>query len=232
MSYTNNWTQVIRQLMIESHTKEELLKLSNAELKKLHGEYSGKDDEKSQDEAKVIKGILDERGDEEEEIQEPKTVKEQNEELLMILDVLCEMIGVDMETLIEQTGQMSRKDWQNFLRGAELDKPAPEGRAAADARLAGVIANMKSLGKRKTRDTIRSGPRTAAQIEGPGEGSGKVNVHEPTAAARLSGAPSVTYDPKASARMQRDIMKIGDKVSEKAMGEIANKIIKKSKGKK
>jgi uncharacterized protein YqeY len=72
MSYTNNWTQIIRQLMVESHTKQELMKLSNDELKKLHGEYMDKGDEDSQKEAKVIKEILDERGDDKEEVSEGK----------------------------------------------------------------------------------------------------------------------------------------------------------------
>jgi len=256
MSYTNNWTQVIRQLMIESHTKEELMKLSNAELKKLHGEYTDKGDEDSQKEAKVIKDILDARGDvkekkleegrgwsksmtsrilrdntaaearaaksiaarkaaeeaakkKEEAKQEPKTVKEQNEELLMILDVLCEMIGVDMETLIEETGQMSRKDWQNFLRGAELDKPSPEGVLAAQDRMARVRANMKSLGKRNTRDLIPSGAEMAGKIEISGP-----EIHEPSANARLQGAPSVTRDSVAFGNIQRQIQGITDRVAE------------------
>jgi hypothetical protein len=200
--------------MIESHTKEELMKLSNAELKKLHGEYSGKDDEKSQDEANVIKGILDERGD---------TVKEQNEELLMILDVLCEMVGVDMETLVEET----RKEMENMAKAHEWDKPAPEGEDAASDRLARVRENMKRLGKRNTRGVIPAGPRTAAKIEG----SGEKNIHEPTAAARLGGAPPVTHDPEASARIENSILKIGDEVSERAIAdEIGKK--PKSKGKK
>jgi len=67
MSYTNNWTQVIRQLLDEGHTKEELMKLSNSELEKLHDEYKDKDDEASQKEAKMIKDILDARGDDKEE---------------------------------------------------------------------------------------------------------------------------------------------------------------------
>jgi hypothetical protein len=74
MSYTNNWTQVIRQLMAESHTRQELMKLSNAELKKLHGEYMDKGDDDSKKEANMIKEILDDRGDDKEEVNEMKKV--------------------------------------------------------------------------------------------------------------------------------------------------------------
>ena len=61
MSYTNHWTQIIRQLINEGHTKAELMKLSDEKLKDLHKEYSGKDDEESQKEAEMIKDILDSR---------------------------------------------------------------------------------------------------------------------------------------------------------------------------
>jgi hypothetical protein len=233
--------------MIESHTKEELMKLSNAELKKLHGEYTDKGDEDSQKEAKVIKDILDERGDDKEEKleegrgwsrsmtsrilrdntaaearaaksiaarkaaeeaakkkeeakQESKTVKEQNEELLMILDVLCEMVGVDMETLVEET----RKEMENLGKAYSWDKPAPEGTMAAHDRMARVKANMARLGKRGTRDAIPSGPKTAYDIEMSGD-----EVHERS--AKQGGG--VTNDPKAFAKMQSSIENIGDKVS-------------------
>ena len=63
MSYTNHWTQIIRQLINEGHTKTELMKLSDEKLKDLHKEYSGKDDEESQKEAEMIKDILATRGD-------------------------------------------------------------------------------------------------------------------------------------------------------------------------
>lgn len=255
MSYTNNWTQVIRQLMIESHTKEELMKLSNAELKKLHGEYTDKGDEDSQKEAKVIKDILDERGDDKEEKleegrgwsrsmtsrilrdntaaearaaksiaarkaaeeaakkkeeakQESKTVKEQNEELLMILDVLCEMVGMDMETLVEET----RKEMENLGKAYSWDQPAPEGVLAAHDRMARVNANMARRGKSR----IPSGALTAGQIEVSGD-----DVHEPTARARLRGAPPVTYDPKEFAKMQSSIENIGDKVQKKEIAAAA-----------
>jgi len=67
MSYTNHWTQIIRKLINEGHTKAELMKLSDEKLKDLHKEYSGKDDEDSQKEAEMIKDILDSRGDDGEE---------------------------------------------------------------------------------------------------------------------------------------------------------------------
>lgn len=66
MSYTNNWTRAIRQTLRESHSKEELEKLSVSELKKLHDEYSDKKDDASQKEAKMIEDILDSRNEKEE----------------------------------------------------------------------------------------------------------------------------------------------------------------------
>lgn len=71
MSYTNNWTRAIRQTLRESHSKEELEKLSVSELKKLHDEYSDKKDDASQKEAKMIEDILDSRS-EKEEVNESK----------------------------------------------------------------------------------------------------------------------------------------------------------------
>jgi hypothetical protein len=197
MSYTNNWTQIIRQLMTESHTKEELMKLSNAELKKLHGEYMDKGDEDSVKEAKVIKDILDERGDDKEEDKED--MKQQNEELMLMLDVLCEMVGVDMKTLVEET----RKEMENLAHAYGWDQKSPEGATGANERIARVRANMKRLGKRRTRDAIPAGMGTALDIEMSGD-----EVHERS--AKQGGG--VVKDRKAFDRTQRSIEKIGDKV--------------------
>jgi hypothetical protein len=200
MSYTNNWTQIIRQLMTESHTKEELMKLSNAELKKLHDEYTDKGDEDSQKEAKAIKDILDERGDDKEEKEEDKEdMKQQNEELMLMLDVLCEMVGVDMETLVEET----RKEMENLAHAYGWDQKSPEGATGANERIARVRANMKRLGKRNTRDAIPAGMKTALNIELSGD-----DVHERS--AKQGGG--VVKDRKAFDRTQRSIEKIGDKV--------------------
>lgn len=77
MSYTNNWTQAIRQTLREGHSKEELEKLSVSELKKLHDEYSAKEDDASQKEAKMIEDILDSRKEDGEKKEEDKDLKEE-----------------------------------------------------------------------------------------------------------------------------------------------------------
>lgn len=232
MSYTNNWTQVIRQLLDEGHTKEELMKLSNSELEKLHDEYKDKDDEASQKEAKMIKDILDARGDDKEEDKED--MKQQNEELMLMLDVLCEMVGVDIETLVEET----RKEMENLAHAYGWDQKSPEGATGANERIARVRANMKRLGKRRTRDAIPAGMKTALDIELAGD-----DVHERS--AKKGGG--VVNDPKAFARTQRSIEKIGDdvqlrdfakvtlpkknpkKVNESKIKETVKKVIKKGK---
>ncbi len=275
MSYTNNWTQVIRQLLDEGHTKEELMKLSNSELEKLHDEYKDKDDEASQKEAKMIKDILDARGDDKEEkleemnyggggrskgatnaiiranqrvnekmkAKEPKPepkpekkedIKEENEQLLLMIDVLCEMVGVDIETLVEET----RKEMENLAHAYGWDQKSPEGATGANERIARVRANMKRLGKRNTRDAIPAGMKTALDIELAGD-----DVHERS--AKKGGG--VVKDPKAFARTQRSIEKIGDdvqlrdfakvtlpkknpkKVNESKIKETVKKVIKKGK---
>lgn len=132
-----------------------------------------------------------------------KPVAEQNEELLAILDTLCEMAGLDMVALVEET----RKEMENLGRAYSWDKPAPEGVLASTDRLARVKANMARLGKRRERGALKTGEETAYRIEMGGEDL----VHEPSAKERAKGAPSARVDPKGYDKVQDSIEKISDK---------------------
>lgn len=130
-------------------------------------------------------------------------VAQQNEELLAILDTLCEMAGLDMMTLVEET----RKEMENLGHAYGWDKPAPEGVLASTDRLARVKANMARLGKRRERGALKTGEETAYKIEMGGEDL----VHEPSAKERAKGAPSARVDPKGYDKVQDSIEKISDK---------------------
>jgi len=146
-----------------------------------------------------------------------KPVAEQNEELLAILDTLCEMAGLDMMTLVEET----RKEMENLGHAYGWDQPAPEGVMASTDRLARVRANMARLGKRRERGALKTGEETAYKIEMGGEDL----VHEPTAKERAKGAPSARVDPKGYDKVQDSIEKISDKFTlAKAKKEKQNKI--------
>jgi hypothetical protein len=113
-------------------------------------------------------------------------VAQQNEELLAILNVLCEMAGLDMETLMEET----REEMENLGRAYGWDKPAPEGTSARDARLARVKANMRRLGKRSKRvaadqDAFRTGDKFVQSLVDAGRKN--LGMHEPTAKKRMLG---------------------------------------------
>ena len=134
-------------------------------------------------------------------------VQQQNEELLAILDVLCEMAGLDVEALVEET----RKEMENLGRAYSWDKPAPankpHGSVAANARDVIVRANMARLGSKRSREGIKTGEQTAHEIER----SGDDGVHEPTAAQRAKGAPSVVKDLGKFDKVQDSIEGIADK---------------------
>ena len=134
---------------------------------------------------------------------EKKPVAEQNEELLAILDTLCEMVGLDMMTLVEET----RKEMDDLGRAYSWDKPAPEGVMASTDRLARVKANMARLGKRRERGALKTGEETAYKIEMGGEDL----IHEPTAKERAKGAPSTRVDPEGYDKVQNSIEDIADK---------------------
>jgi len=127
--------------------------------------------------------------------------------MLVIRDVICEEVGVDMTTQVEETIEQMK----NLGRASGWDQPAPagepHGRLAANARDILVKANMARLGKRRDRGAIKSGEETAYKIEMGGEDL----VHEPTAKERAEGAPSARVDPKAYDRVQNSIEKISDK---------------------
>jgi hypothetical protein len=135
----------IKKMLSEDHTQADIEKLSVSELKKLHKEYTEKGTDEAKKEADMIAAEIDRRG--EDDAPETKNIEQQNEELLMILDVLCEMVGFDVQTLVEET----IKDMENMAKAHEWDRPAPEGAAAASDRLAGVKARMALLGKRSER---------------------------------------------------------------------------------
>jgi hypothetical protein len=185
----------IKKLLIESHTKEEIQNLSTSELKKLHGKYLAMGTDDAKKEAAEIKKEIESRGEDDGETK--PVVAQQNEELLMILDVLCEVAGFDMMTLVEETiGQM-----QHLAHASGWDKPAPEGAASASDRLKRVLANAKRLGKRRVRDAIPAGDKTQIDIEDAGED----NVHERPASA----GGGVARDPIGFEGIQNDIDGIG-----------------------
>jgi hypothetical protein len=144
-------------------------------------------------------------------------VAEQNEELLAILDTLCEMAGLDMVALVEET----RKEMENLGHAYGWDQPAPEGVMARTDRLARVKANMARLGKRRERGALKTGEETAYKIEMGGEDL----VHEPTAKERAKGAPAARRDMAGYDKVQDSIEKISDKFTlAKAKKEKQNKI--------
>jgi uncharacterized protein YpuA (DUF1002 family) len=192
---------LIETKLAESHTTEEIKDLSTSELKKLHKEYLAKDTDEAKKEADEIKKEIESRGEDEGE--EKADVAQQNEELLAILDTLCEMVGLDMMTLVEET----REEMKNLGLAYSWDKPAPEGVMASTDRLARVKANMARLGKRRERGALKTGEETAYKIEMGGEDL----VHEPTAKERAKGAPSARVDPKGYDKVQDSIEKIADK---------------------
>jgi len=91
----------IKKMLSEDHTQADIEKLSVSELKKLHKEYTEKGTDEAKKEADMIAAEIDRRG--EDDAPETKNIEQQNEELLMILDVLCEMVGLDVQTLVEET---------------------------------------------------------------------------------------------------------------------------------
>lgn len=108
-----------------------------------------------------------------------KPVAEQNEELLAILDTLCEMAGLDMVALMEQ---MTRKDFENWGRAEGWNKPAPaaapHGKLAANARdilvKAGMARGTRSERIAREREQFRAGPDFAERMADAGQD----NVHE------------------------------------------------------
>ena len=106
----------IKKLLIESHTKEEIQNLSTSELKKLHGKYLAMGTDDAKKEAGEIKKEIESRGEDAGETK--PVVAQQNEELLMILDVLCEVAGFDMMTLVEET----RKEMENLGRAYRINQ--------------------------------------------------------------------------------------------------------------
>lgn len=133
-------------------------------------------------------------------------VAEQNEELLAILDVLCEMAGLDMEVLVEET----RKEMENLGRAYSWDKPAPpgapHGRLAANARDVIVGANRLkgTRGERaaREREEFRVGSKFAKRVadEGPDF------IHNPETGG-------VVRDVGKFDAIQNDIDEIGRQVS-------------------
>jgi len=106
-------------------------------------------------------------------------VAQQNEELLAILDTLCEMAGLDMVALMEQ---MTRKDFENWGRAEGWNKPAPaaapHGKLAANARDI-LVKAARARGTRserieREREQFRAGPDFAERMADAGQD----NVHE------------------------------------------------------
>ena len=157
--------------------------------------------------ARLKKQKEEEAKKKEEKGEKKSDVAQQNEELLAILDTLCEMAGLDMVALVEET----RKEMENLGHAYGWDQPAPEGVMARTDRLARVKANMARLGKRKDRGTLKAGEETAYRIEMGGEDL----VHEPTAKERAKGAPSARVDPRGFDKVQDSIEKISDKFTMK-----------------
>ena len=214
MSYSNNWVNGIRKTLIESHTKEEIEALSTSELKKLHKEYLAKGTVEAKEEAAEIKKEIESRGEE-------KSETKLDEELLVILDTLCEMVGLDMMNLVElhASGEMTRDDFQNWLhaKGAGAKDKSTEDPRVAAARIKGAKETAKRIGTKSQRaaaaalaGAIKTGKDTAYDIEtdAPIE-----DVHEPTARERAAGAPGAVVDPTKFDRTQGSIEKITNKVS-------------------
>ena len=131
------------------------------------------------------------------------------EDLLSLIEVLCEEAGLDANELMEET----RQEMEDMGHAFGWEKPAPEGEAAASARLARVKASMKRLGKRGTRYLIKTGAETAKNIEDKGP-----VVHEPTADRRVrarimqgSDIPAEINDTNFE-KMQKSIKGITDRV--------------------
>jgi hypothetical protein len=196
---------LIETKLAESHTTEEIKDLSTSELKKLHKEYLAKDTDEAKKEADEIKKEIESRGEDDGE--EKADVAQQNEELLAILDTLCEMVGLDMMTLVEET----RKEMENLGRAYSWDEPAPvaapHGKLAANARDVILLRNKARLGTRREREALKTGEDTAYKIEMGGED----RRHEPTAKERAKGAPSTRVDQKGYDKVQDSIEKISDK---------------------
>jgi hypothetical protein len=150
---------------------------------------------------------------------EKKPVAEQNEELLAILDTLCEMVGLDMMTLVEET----RKQMRDLGHASGWDKPAPagapHGKLAANARDV-IVQAVMARGTRNERiaaaaraDAIPAGVDTAYKIE---TDTTIKDIHEPTAERRARGEPGAVVDPRRFDKTQGSIESISDKVGEVA----------------
>ena len=198
---------LIETKLVESHTTEEIKDLSTSELKKLHKEYLAKDTDEAKKEADEIKKEIESRGEDEGE--EKADVAQQNEELLAILDTLCEMAGLDMMTLVEET----RKEMQNLGHAYSWDKPAPvaapHGKLAANARDV-IVKAVMARGTRneraaREREQFRAGPKFAQTIADAGK-----DVHEREDGRVVTGLEALGgFD-----RIQSDIDEIERKVSD------------------
>ena len=139
MSYTNHWTQIIRQLVNESHTREELMKLSDDKLKDLHKEYSAKDDEDSQKEAEQIKKILDSRGDDKEEVKEAARIGAPNYAALVNAPYRDRKI-------IDETPE-ERKEREEKARKAAKEKNEKSG-TVSESKIKDTVKKLIKKGKK------------------------------------------------------------------------------------
>lgn len=158
-----------------------------------------------------------------------KPVAEQNEELLAILDTLCEMVGLDMMTLVEMhaSGEMTRDDFQNWLHamGAGPRHTSTEDPRVAAARIKGAKQTAKRIGTKSQRaaaaaraDAIPAGVDTAYDIE---TDTTIQDIHEPTARRRARGEPGAVVDPHRFDETQGSIENITNKLTAKKAKENA-----------
>ena len=128
-------------------------------------------------------------------------------DLVAIIQALCEEAGVDMKELMEETREEMKNLGHAFGWEKAAPAGAPHGKLAANARDVIVKARMAQLGKRKDRGALKTGEMTAHQIEMGGEDM----IHEPTAAERAKGAPAARIDVKGYDKVQDSIEQISDK---------------------
>ena len=197
MSYSNNWLQSLK----ESYMAEAKAEFENHDDCVEHFKSNGMSAADAQRKCHALSRNEESRKDNfREEV-------ELTNDLMAIIQALCEEAGVDMKELMEET----RKEMENLGKASGWDKPAPagapHGKLAANARDVIVKARMAQLGKRKDRDALKTGEMTAHQIEMGGEDM----LHEPTAKERAKGAPAARMDMKGYDRVQDSIEKISDK---------------------